>query len=264
VKIFNTIFFIIISFFSYSQCVYGDCENGFGKFIYDNESFYEGNWKNGLKHGRGLDYQFDSINRETKKKAYVKKLGLFERNQLIEGNKEQFTGRFFPISFNVTYKSFTASCLKNANLYESPEFSSNIIKSFEPGNSVFIVSKNTVNGFYNVIDPISGSIGYVNQSLIGQLKQQNDQKDQILIPSGISESLTNSEIKISNSTDNLLGVKIGLSEYFLKSQETKIINIEPGEYTIFAWQNGANPYKKKQIIESGQNYERNFIIIYSD
>ena len=262
-KIFNSLFFIIISLFSYSQCVSGDCENGFGKFEYDNESFYEGNWKNGLKHGRGLDYQFDSINRKTKKKAFVKKLGLFERNQLIEGNEEVFNGRT-PLSFTVTYKSFTASCLKNANLYESPENTSNIIKSFEPGNTVFIVSKNTVNGYYYVIDPISGSIGYVNKSLIGQLKQQNDQKDQLLIPSGISESLSISEIKISNSTDNLLGVKIGLSQYFLDPLETKTITIEPGEYIIFAWQKGVNPYRKKQIIESGQNYERNFIIVYSD
>ena len=96
------------------------------------------------------------------------------------------------------------------------------------------------------------------------MKQQNDQKDQLLIPSGISESLSISEIKISNSTDNLLGVKIGLSQYFLDPLETKTITIEPGEYIIFAWQKGVNPYRKKQIIESGQNYERNFIIVYSD
>ena len=259
----NTFFFITISFFSYSQCVSGDCENGFGKFKYDNESFYEGNWENGLKHGRGLDYKFDSINRKTKKKAFVKKLGLFERNQLIEGYKEVFNGRTM-LGFTVTYKSFTATCLKNANLYETPEITSNIIKSFEPGNTVFVVSKNTVNGYYYVIDPISGSIGYINKSLIGQLKQQDDQKDLLLTPSGISESLSISEIKISNSTDNLLGVKIGLLQYFLDPKETRTITIEPGEYIIFAWQKGVIPYRKKQIIESGQNYERNFIIVYSN
>ena len=37
----------------YGQCISGDCENGFGTFIYHDETKYEGKWKNDKKHGQG-------------------------------------------------------------------------------------------------------------------------------------------------------------------------------------------------------------------
>ncbi len=42
-----------------SGCVQGDCQNGWGKYEYEN-GHYDGFWKNGLKHGYGL-YNWDDI-----------------------------------------------------------------------------------------------------------------------------------------------------------------------------------------------------------
>ena len=49
-----------------AQCVSGDCENGYGKFIWGNNinsnlMSFEGQWKDGLKHGRGVYIINDNI-----------------------------------------------------------------------------------------------------------------------------------------------------------------------------------------------------------
>jgi hypothetical protein len=261
-KIFNIIFFTIISFFSYSQCVSGDCENGFGKFKYDNESFYQGNWKNGLKHGRGLDFQIDSINRKYNTKAFTKKLGLFENNQLIEGNKEVFSGSFSSY-FTITFKSFFGKIIKQSNLYKFPENGSEIIKKFNYDNKLFVISNKPINGFYNVIDPISADMGYIDQSSVILLDEIKDINRQLLNPSGISESLIRSQITIFNDADTDLTIKIAGSTYKFYPNEKKSFDIEPGNYTIIAWHTGANPYRGNQIVESGQNYDTSFYIIYN-
>jgi|LGOV01.1.fsa_nt_gb hypothetical protein len=41
-----------------SDCISGDCENGYGKIKYNNGT-YEGNFKNGIKHGKGF-YKWNS------------------------------------------------------------------------------------------------------------------------------------------------------------------------------------------------------------
>lgn len=48
---------------SFSQCVSGDCENGKGKYIFKGgKIYYDGEWKNGKKHGLGTlqteDYKY--------------------------------------------------------------------------------------------------------------------------------------------------------------------------------------------------------------
>jgi len=60
----KTLFLIlIISFFiqySYSQktgCVYGDCDNGYGKYVWESGDVYIGDWKNNEQNGNGT-YNF--------------------------------------------------------------------------------------------------------------------------------------------------------------------------------------------------------------
>ncbi len=52
------LFLFILSFsaYIYSQttgCVYGDCSNGYGKYVWENGDEYIGNWKNGSQEGDG-------------------------------------------------------------------------------------------------------------------------------------------------------------------------------------------------------------------
>lgn len=58
----NLLVGIICCFTVYSvnaDCVAGDCENGFGTFVWPNGDMYSGFWKNGQKHYFGMQYWQD-------------------------------------------------------------------------------------------------------------------------------------------------------------------------------------------------------------
>ena len=38
------------------KCVSGDCANGFGKYVWSNGSYHEGQWINNKKNGQGVFY----------------------------------------------------------------------------------------------------------------------------------------------------------------------------------------------------------------
>ena len=52
-KLFISIFALIILLQNplFSQCIIGDCNNGFGEYNFEDSSKYEGYWKNGKFHG---------------------------------------------------------------------------------------------------------------------------------------------------------------------------------------------------------------------
>jgi hypothetical protein len=52
-KAIATLILFLCYFGLFSQCVSGDCNNGYGKYIYGNGGVYEGNFKNGYEHGFG-------------------------------------------------------------------------------------------------------------------------------------------------------------------------------------------------------------------
>lgn len=258
------IIFLVLfcSFFAKSQCIEGDCDNGYGVYRFSEESYYDGNWKNGLRHGLGLDYAFDSINKKSGKKAFTKRLGVFEYGNLIEGTKEWFNGIFTNRS-TFTYVSFIGKVKSKINLIEYPNQDSNIIKTLINGTEVFVISDKTVNGYYNVIDKVSAEEGYIDEKFIDLLKEVENNKEDFLTPSGLSNSIKISQITIHNDTDQVLNLKMGGTTYTFKPNQTKTIDIKPGEFSVFAWVIGANPYKGKQIIEAGQNYQKRFFITYN-
>jgi predicted aspartyl protease len=50
---------LIVNCNLFSQCIEGNCENGIGKYVYEDKSYYEGQWKASRKHGKGK-YVFSS------------------------------------------------------------------------------------------------------------------------------------------------------------------------------------------------------------
>lgn len=56
------LFFFIAPSFAQTGCTIGDCDNGKGRFIFDNGDRYIGEFKNGLPHGRGSYFNKDGSN----------------------------------------------------------------------------------------------------------------------------------------------------------------------------------------------------------
>jgi hypothetical protein len=48
---------------SFAECISGDCDNGYGIYLWDGGDKYDGDWKNGEMYGHGAYYFGDSGNR---------------------------------------------------------------------------------------------------------------------------------------------------------------------------------------------------------
>ena len=52
-KILFTIFFLFLPASVLAECISGDCDNGYGTYIWSNGSKYNGEWKNNSMDGQG-------------------------------------------------------------------------------------------------------------------------------------------------------------------------------------------------------------------
>ena len=63
-----------------SQCIEGNCITGFGKILYEDNSSYEGYFKDGLKNGKGTLIEYTDEYKITTE-------GLFVGDRLVQGEK---------------------------------------------------------------------------------------------------------------------------------------------------------------------------------
>lgn len=68
-------------------------------------------------------------------------------------------------------QSYLGKIIKQVNLREDPDKKYGIIKSLKPGANIFIISLDSENDFYNVIDINSDQEGYVSKSFINVGKE---------------------------------------------------------------------------------------------
>ena len=88
-----TVLFITIYLVNFSQntgCVYGDCANGYGKYIWENGDEYTGNWKNSEQNGEG-SYTFKSGSKYTGEFKNGKRHG---KGTYIWADGEKHTGQW--------------------------------------------------------------------------------------------------------------------------------------------------------------------------
>tara|TARA_B100001175_G_scaffold248403_1_gene215212 strand:+ start:6535 stop:7191 length:657 start_codon:yes stop_codon:yes gene_type:complete len=100
--------FLFFPFILSSQCVAGDCVNGFGKIIYEGNNSYEGYFKDGVKNGQGTLIEYTDEYKVTTK-------GLFVLDRIIEGKKVQIHLKLnFPVESTITsYSGFGDNHNKN-------------------------------------------------------------------------------------------------------------------------------------------------------
>jgi len=168
--------FLLLTFISnnlFSQCISGDCKNGFGKYnfgfaIYegnftadkpngkgtmdygDGEKFV-GNFKNGVEDGEGFFYK----NNTTKKVKYINgKLQTITEEVALGGNAPKVDGCIFGDCYNgygeINFPS--GNTLKGEFLFG--ERNGNCVYTFKSGNTLSGLFKNNVliNGVFNYIN----------------------------------------------------------------------------------------------------------------
>ena len=157
-------------------------------------------------------------------------------------------------------QSYLGWITKKTNLYEGPGTDYNTLMSLKTGTQIFNISLNEENEFYNVIDLVTNTEGFVQKSKvkIGDVVYKNDQK--IFTPSGKIHSY-NPEVQIYNNTNLTLTLKLNDVNYTFSPQESQTLTLQPGSYEYRATAPGVVPNFGSEYLEKNEGYSWRFYLI---
>lgn len=172
---------------------------------------------------------------------------------------------FLLLIFNLAISSvaFSQSYLgwvtKQVNFRTNPDKNSEIISSLKAGTQIFIISTETENDFYNIIDIATNKEGYVHKSFVklGEYVAKNN--GGLFTPEGSSSSY-DSEVSIYNRTSKTLTLKLNSETYTFYPSERKTITLSPGFYDYRASAPGVLPNIGSETMKSNMKYSWEFYI----
>ncbi len=169
----------------------------------------------------------------------------------------------FLLLFNSLFtfgQSFLGKVTKQVNFREGPSKESSVIGKLQAGTQIFIISLDSENDFYNIIDIASNKEGYIHKSFIkiGQEVEKNEKG--YFTPNGKSETV-NPEIEIFNNTDLTLTLKLNNQKYIFYSQEKRTIELSPGSCNYRASAPEVIPNFGNEYLVSNQAYTWQFYIV---
>ncbi len=159
--------------------------------------------------------------------------------------------------FSQSYLGWVTS---QVNFRQGPGTDYVVISSLQAGSQIFIVSLDTENDFYNVIDIASDKEGYIHKSFVklGQEVEKNEKG--MFTPSG-KTSTYNPEIEIFNNTSLTLTLKLNSETYSFYPQQKRTIILSPGSYNYRASAPGVIPNIGTEYMESNMGYTWQFYIV---
>lgn len=116
------------------------------------------------------------------------------------------------VGFSQSYLGWITS---KVNFREVPNTNAAIIGSLNLGAQIFIVSLETENDFYNIIDIKTNTEGYASKKYVKIGKQLRENEEGIFTPNGQS-STCNPELEIYNNTKLNLTLKLNSEMYLFK------------------------------------------------
>jgi uncharacterized protein YgiM (DUF1202 family) len=157
-------------------------------------------------------------------------------------------------------QSYLGTITKQVNFREGPGIDYNVVSSLKPGTQLFIVSLDTENNFYDVIDIQTNKEGYVHKSFVkvGKHVKENDQD--IFTSSGETASY-NPEIKVFNNTNLTLTLKLNYETYSFDPKVKRTITLSPGMISYRASAPGVIPSIGTESLESKEGYTWQFYIV---
>jgi hypothetical protein len=163
------------------------------------------------------------------------------------------------ISISSYGQSYLGVIIKKANLREGPGTEYVTISQLKKNSQIFIVSIETNNDFYNVIDIDNDIEGYIHKSLIRPTKQVEINEPGMFTSSGELETY-DPKIEIYNNTSKSLTLKLNTEVFYFRPQETKNITLSPGQCSYRASAPGVIPNIGVENISSRQGYKWQFYI----
>jgi hypothetical protein len=157
-------------------------------------------------------------------------------------------------------QSYLGQVTKQVNFRQGAGTDYGVISSLKAGTQIFIISLETENDFYNIIDIATDKEGYIHKSFVkvGQEIEKNEQG--MFTPSGQTENY-NPEIEIYNNTKLTLTLKLNSETYSFAPQQKKTITMSPGTCNYRASAPNVIPNIGTEYMQSNQGYTWQFYIV---
>jgi uncharacterized protein YgiM (DUF1202 family) len=156
-------------------------------------------------------------------------------------------------------QSYLGTTTKKVNFREGSSTDDSIISSLKPNTQIFIISLETENEYYNVINIEADKEGYVHKSFVKLGKVVNKSDGSFIAASGNSSG-NDSEAKIFNNTSITMTLKLNEVVYQFSPKETKNIVLSPGNYEFRASAPGVLPNIGIKNFENNRAYKWQFYI----
>ncbi len=166
----------------------------------------------------------------------------------------------FFISIATLAQSYLGRVSKQVNFREGPGVEYPVIKALKKETHVFIISTDSENDFYNVIDIDSNKEGYVHKSYITIEKELPKNTEGVFNPKGSIDSY-NSEIEIYNNTSKKLTLRLNKEVYTFLPKEKKMISLVPGSYDYIASAPAVIPDYGSETLKNNFSYTWEFYIV---
>jgi hypothetical protein len=157
-------------------------------------------------------------------------------------------------------QSYLGWTIKQVNFRESPSTDAPILSSLQAGTNLFLVSLDTENGFYNVIDIETNTEGYVHMNFVKVGKEVSENDQGIFTPTGETSDY-NPDVEIFNNTDLTLTLKLNSQTYYFSSYEKRTLTLSPGKISYRASAPGVIPNIGTEEMKNNQAYTWEFYIV---
>ena len=156
-------------------------------------------------------------------------------------------------------QSYLGYVTKQVNFRTESNTSSKIISSLTEGTPLFVITKDKINEFYQVLNIETNEEGFVHSSFVQLDKMLPKNENGIFTPVGKASS-ENPVIKIHNNTSLTLTLKLNNDLHTFSPQERKALTLSSGSYSYRASAPGVLPDYGIENMQSNYEYEWSFYI----
>lgn len=157
-------------------------------------------------------------------------------------------------------QSYLGWVTKQVNFRQGPGSDYEVISSLKSGTQIFIVSLETENDFYNIIDIETDKEGYIHKAYIEVGERIKENESGLFVPSGKTATY-NPTIEIFNNTSRTLTLKLNSTNYIFSPMEKKNLTLTPGAQNYRASAPGVIPNIGTEYLNSNMSYTWQFYIV---
>ena len=163
-------------------------------------------------------------------------------------------------SANLFAQSHLGKTIGNVHFRSGPGKDFEIISTLKEGQQIFIISTETENDYYNIIDIQTNKEGFIHKKFV-KIGQKVDEQDGGQFQSDGSISNYSPEAEIFNNMNKELTLKINSDNFIFEPYQTRTITLAPGSSTYRASAPGVIPSIGSENFESNMKYKWKFYIV---